>query len=148
VTATLCSLLLAGIVAQAPVGERRSYDIKQLGLGTMSTVVIALESDCNGCFDSVEFYKRLMKLPDMDGKKRRVIVVAMNGVWPVKDKTDALGFMPHRLTSGPYPDFDLPGVKAAPSILVLDRAGKSRGVWTGRLTSVQQKAVIAAVMAR
>ncbi|MEX2270145.1 MAG: hypothetical protein WD690_01650 [Vicinamibacterales bacterium] len=141
-------LLLTGMLTQAPAAPVKPYDIRALKLGTLSTIVIALESDCKPCFDSIEFYKRLMNLPGMDGSKRRVVVVAMDGVWPVKKRTDALSFKPHRLTSGPYPGRDLPGVKAAPTILVFDRAGKQRGVWTGPFTPVQQKAVIAAATAR
>lgn len=125
-----------------------SYDVRNLGLGKLSTVVVVMASTCKACFDSVPFYTRLLALPGMDGKARRLVVVAMDGVWPVKFKTDAMQFTPHRLTSGPYPGLNFPGVKDAPTIVVLDAAGRQRGVWAGLLTAEQQKAVIAAATAR
>lgn len=125
-----------------------SYDARSVGLGKLSTVVVIMASGCKACFDAVPFYKRLLALPGMDGKARRLVVVAMDGVWPVKYKTDAVQFTPHRLTSGPYPGLNFPGVKEAPTIVVLDAAGKQRGAWAGPLTAEQQKAVIAAATAR
>lgn len=144
---TLLPLLIATLAPQAP-DVSKPYDLKRLKLGTVSTVVIVLESTCASCFAPMDFYKSLMKLPAMDGTKRRVLVVAMDGVWPVKDKCDAAGFVPHRLTSGPYPDMDLPGVKTAPAILVLDAKGKQRGVWVGPFTAEKRNAIVAAVTAR
>ncbi|MDQ3068835.1 MAG: hypothetical protein M3R55_03790 [Acidobacteriota bacterium] len=155
VTAGLWLLLAVAGGAQQPKKKLpkpppmpTSYDVKGLGLGKLSTVVVAMASDCKACLDAVPFYKTLLALPGMDGKARRLVVVAMDGVWPVKFKTDAAKFTPHRLTSGPYPGLDFPGVRRAPTIVVLDAAGKQRGAWAGPLTPEQQKAVIAAAMAR
>jgi hypothetical protein len=123
------------------------YDITQLGIGTKSTAFIILEgSDCKACIESMSFYKRLMQLPEMDGRSRRVVVIAKAGVWPVKTVTDEQGFMPHRLNSGPYMRRPVPGVTVAPTILVLDGKGTQRGKWEGVLSAEQQKQVIAALM--
>lgn len=143
------------VLAAAPAGQRGRgmptldwgpYDITQLGLGTKATAFIVLEgSDCTACVESMAFYKRLMRLPEMDGKVRRVVVIAKAGVWPVKTVTDAHGFMPHRLNSGPYMLRPVPGVTKAPTVLVLDAKGVQRGKWEGALSAKQENEVIAAL---
>lgn len=144
-TFLVTGILAVAMAVQAPLAP---FDVKTLKLGSVSTVVIVLESDCEPCFEPVEFYKRLMKMKTMDGKKRKVIVVAMDGVWPVKDRAKAAGFAPHGTTSGPYPDLEWPAVRTAPTILVLDGSGKQRGVWVGPFTVDKQKAITAAATAR
>lgn len=125
------------------------YDIKRLGLGKRATVVVAFAADdCNACTDAVPFYKTLLKIPGMDGSTRRLIIVAMDGVWPVKDITDKQRFEPHRLTSGPYPAGRLPGVTKAPTVLVLDEKGTQVGKWEGALSDAQRKEIIAAASRR
>lgn len=151
--ATLVTLLMP---AHAAVGAQKArnplsgaYDIKRLGLGKRSTVVVAFEAEgCRACTDAIPFYKSLLKLPGMDGATRRLVVVAMDGVWPVKDITGKQGLEPHRLTSGPYPAGRLPGVTKAPTVLVLDGKGAQVGRWEGPLSEAQRKEIIAAVSRR
>lgn len=127
----------------------RPYDIKGLGLGTRATVVVAFAADaCKPCTDSIPFYKSLLTLPGMDGATRRLVVVAMDGVWPVKDLMKKQAFEPHRLTSGPYPAGRLPGVTKAPTVLVLDEKGTQIGKWEGPLSKAQRKEIIAAASRR
>lgn len=128
---------------RAPLTE--PYDIKELGLGTRATVVIAMSTSCQSCVESMEFYKSLLALPEMDGKAGRVIGVAMDGVWPMHEIIAAEGFKPHRLTSGPYMTQSLPGVSQPGTILLLDADGRQRGRWVGRLTDAEQEELIAAL---
>lgn len=115
-------------------------------LGTASSAVIVLGAgQCGACIEAMEFYKSLMKLPGVDGVKRRVIVVARDGVGPIVDITDAHGFKPHVLTSGPYPRRPVHGVTRVPTVLVLDARGNERGKWEGALSAEQKKAVILAL---
>jgi thiol-disulfide isomerase/thioredoxin len=123
-----------------------AYDLKGLGLGTEATVIVTFASeDCAPCVQAIPFYKRLLALPRMDGKARRFIVVAVDGLWPVKDILDPQRFEPHRLTSGPYPARRLPGVSGTPALLLLDRAGKTVRVWEGPLSNAQQQEIIDAI---
>lgn len=144
-------LLLAGPLSaqrnqKTPVFDTGPYDIKNLKLGKLSTAIIVLGADtCKDCIASMSFYKSLMKLPAVDGSARRVVVVAMDGVWPVKNITDAHGFTPHHLTSGPYRRRTVAGITKAPTILVVDGKGAQRGKWAGALTAAQQKEIIAAL---
>lgn len=147
-------LQVAGVSAQtkrplppAPKNPyAKPYDIKGLGLGTEATVVVAFAAErCAPCTQGIPFYKRLLSLPRMDGKARRLVVVAVDGLWPVKDILDPNKFEPHRLTSGPYPAQRLPGVTRTPSLLLLDAAGSTVGKWEGGLSAAQQEEVIAAI---
>lgn len=141
-------LALPGVALEAqksPGPAAGPYDVKGLGLGRRATVVVAFAADdCGPCRNAIPFYKELLKMPGMDGTTRRLVVVAMDGVWPVKDIADKHGFEPHRLTSGPYPARKLPGVTKAPTVLVLDEKGVQVGRWEGALSAAQQKEIIAA----
>lgn len=93
--ATLVALFVPASATLVPQQDGNplagSYDIKRLGLGTRATVVVAFAADdCKACAEAIPFYKTLLKVPGMDGSTRRLIVVAMDGVWPVKDITDKL----------------------------------------------------------
>ena len=120
-------------------------DIRKLGLGTASTVVIALTSDCASCAESMDAYKRLMALRVMDGHDRRLIVVSMDGVGPVSDFIGRYGFNPHKLTSGPYKFKEIAGVSEPGTILVLDADGTVRGKWVGRVTALKEEEIIKAL---
>lgn len=145
---TLIVFLLTGfVVFKMAVGpELPPYEIKSVGLGTRSTVVIAISSDCSACEQSIEFYKRLMELPLMDGTSRRLVVVAMNGAVPVHEMVTQKGLKPHRLTSGPYMRRTLPGVSQPGTILLLDADGNQRGKWVAPLSPEQEQQVIRAVV--
>jgi hypothetical protein len=121
------------------------YDITTLELGTQSTVVIAMSSDCTACRDSMAFYKSLMQLPEVDGTERRVVVVAMDGNLPVSEMVESHGFRPHRLTSGPYSVRSLPGVSEPGTVLLLDPDGQQIGKWVGPHSEAQQREIVAAI---
>lgn len=124
----------------------KPYDIKGLGLGSEATVIVAFAAErCPECRRAVPFLRRLLALPRMDGKVRRLIVVATDGVWPVKDLLDPLKFEPHRLTSGPYPVRSLPGVTRTPAVLLLDPAGRIVGKWEGELSRPQEAEIVKAL---
>jgi hypothetical protein len=104
-----------------------------------------MSTDCKGCIDSMEFYKSLMELPEVDGRARRVVTVAMDGVVPLSDIVAPLGFKPHRLTSGPYMFRSLPGVSEPGTVLLLDAEGAQIGKWTGALSETQKSEIVAAI---
>lgn len=155
-SAWAAAVVVCGVLGSSPLAQRGpdvrvsewgGPELKLLGIGTKATAFIILEgADCVPCVGSVPFYKSLMKLPGMDGKVRRVVVLAKSGVWPVKNMLDAQGFTPHRLNSGPYPRGTITGITVAPSIVVVDGKGVQRGKWEGELSADRRKAVIAALM--
>jgi hypothetical protein len=81
----------------------------------------------------------------MDGVRKRLVVLATDGAWPVKRALDAKGFKPHRLTSYPRLVNTLEVPDRPPSILVVDGAGMRLGMWSGPLSPDQEKEVLAAI---
>lgn len=151
-TALVCLMLVAAEQAKPPAPAAPAnqpagiYDVKRLGLGTAFTVVVAFAAEnCAPCRQSIPFYKTLLSLPRMDGKAGRLVVVATDGVWPVKNILDPNKLEPHRLTSGPYPARRLPGVTAAPTVVLIDRTGTTVGKWEGPLSAGDQEAIVKAI---
>lgn len=125
--------------------KQPSPHIERWGLGTKRTIVMVLASECEVCWESIDFYRQLLAAPGMDGKQKRFIVLAADGVWPVGKALDAKSFKPHRLLSYPSTKSPIELPNSAPAILVVDGDGVRLGMWVGRLTTAEQKEVVAAV---
>ena len=118
-----------------------SYDITYVKLASEQTVVLILASTCDECMTSMAFYHRLRKMPGMDGKRKKLVVFALDGVWPVKDILDTHGFRPHRLIS--YPTNSRLDAHTAPSLLVYNQKAALIGKWIGQLRPTDEDAVMA-----
>jgi hypothetical protein len=110
-----------------------------VGLGTEATVLVVVSPDCVACVESMDFYKSLLRLSRMDGFVRRLVVIAQDGVIPMKRILDSHDLKPHRLTSGPAEAQQIPVV---PTLIILDAAGRRQGTWVGRLTAAQEMDVV------
>lgn len=149
---TVGIILLTGVVlwrAAIPeeVRNREPFDVRTLGLGSKATLVATMSTDCESCLASVEFYKQIMAMTEMDGIERRFVVVSMNGVVPLAERTEPRGFRPHRLTSGPGMGQSLPGARDPGVLLLLDAEGAQKGRWAGELSPAQQREVMEALRA-
>ena len=148
---TVAVFVLTGVALwQAAVPSElrnpRPFDVRTLGLGSKATLVATMSTDCESCAASVEFYKQLMGMAEMDGVERRLVVVSMNGVAPLAQALEPQGFKPHRLTSGPQRG-QLPGAANPGVLLLLDADGAQVGRWAGALSAAQQREVISAIRA-
>lgn len=130
----------------AELRNPKPFDVRTLGLGSKATLVATMSTDCESCVASVEFYKQLMGMTEMDGVERRLVVVSMNGVAPLAQAIEPRGFKPHRLTSGPQRG-KLPGAPEPGILLLLDGSGAQQGRWAGQLSQDQQREVIEAIRA-
>jgi hypothetical protein len=113
-----------------------------VGLGKEVTVLLVLSPDCIPCRNSMGFYRRLIALPQMDGRLGRIVVLAQGGVVPMNRVLDESGFKPHGVTSGPAATHE---IRDLPFVVVLDRAGRRQGSWSGVLTLAQEEEVVARV---
>lgn len=129
---TVAVIVLTGVVlwrAVVPDQLRNppAYDVRDLGLGAKATLVATMSTECESCAASIDFYKQVMGMTEMDGVERRLIVVSMDGVragdWPLAGAPE-------------------PGV-----LLLLDANGVQKGRWAGQLSSAQQREVIDAIRA-
>ena len=149
---TVAVILLTGVVLwRATISEElrnpAPFDVRDLGLGSRATLVATMGTDCESCTASIDFYKHLMTLDEMDGAERKLIVVSTNGVVPLAAAIEPRGFKPHRLTSGPGMGQNVPGAPGPGILLLLDANGTQRGKWEGPLTPAQQQEVIDALRA-
>jgi hypothetical protein len=147
----LCYLVVVSATAWvlaiplAALEQQGSPNIQRVGLGTERTVILVLGSECGPCWETLDFYRTLLGAPGMDGKQKRLVVLASDGVWPVKRVIDAKQFTPHRLTSYPRVENTIELPDQPPGILVVDGKGVRLGMWTGRLTPRQESEVLAAI---
>jgi hypothetical protein len=116
------------------------HDIKNYGLGSHRTVVIAFGSKCEPCKNSVPFYKQLLTV--MDSERTRMIVLSTDGVVPVHKVLVAAELKPHRLVSYPRMSKLREISDDAPELTVLDASGKSLGTWRGRLSALEEAEVL------
>jgi hypothetical protein len=109
-------------------------------LGSAATVVLFVSSSCHFCAQSGTFYKRLTAA--RDPAKFAVIVAVPQGA---ETREDALEFLSaHGLTaeeelSVSYPDL---GVRATPTVVLLDASGRNQGTWTGLLSGEKEAEVL------
>lgn len=143
----LTGVMLWRMTIPAELRDRGPYDVRELGLGSKATLVATMATDCESCTASVDFYKQLMAMTEMDGVERRLIVVSMNGVVPLAQAIEPRGFTPHRLTSGPGMGQSLPGAAEPGVLLLFDATGVQKGRWTGELSPAQQREIIEAIRA-
>ena len=112
-----------------------------VGLGKEVTVLLVMAPSCTVCQAEIPFYKTLLELPRMDGTAKRLVVLGI-GIAPIRQELDSAKFRPHLLTSGPAATRE---ITEFPTVIVLDAQGKRLGAWTGKLTEVQQKEIVAAI---
>ena len=146
---TVAIFVLTGVAlwqATVPAELRnpKPFDVRTLGLGSKATLVATMATDCESCVKSIDFYKQVMAMTEMDGVERRFIAVSMNGVVPLAQAIEPRGFKPHRLTSGPQRG-QLPGAQEPGILLLLDASGAQKGRWAGELSPAQQREVIDAI---
>jgi hypothetical protein len=119
------------------------YDIRtsRVALGRELTIIVIFGSDCPACVQSAPFYKKLLELPTMDGTAKRLVIMATDGIWPVKKLLDAHGLSPHQLISYPLSrKWDVPA--EPPTLVAFDGSGARLGLWAGQLTTGQQEQVL------
>lgn len=132
---------------QTPVTQQIPADADPLvstsvGLGKQMTVIVVMAPDCAPCVQALPFYQRLISMPNMDGVIRRLVVIAQNGVIPMKRVLDANKFTPHALTSGPSAAHE---ITQLPTLVLLDGHGHRVKTWSGPLTTAQEAEVVAAI---
>ena len=143
----LTGVLLWRAIVPEELRNPDPFDVRTLGLGIRATLVATMGTDCESCTASIDFYKHLMTLDEMDGAERKLIVVSTNGVVPLTAALEPRGFKPHRLTSGPGMGQNVPGAPEPGVLLLFDANGVQKRRWTGRLTDAQEQEVIDAVRA-
>jgi thiol-disulfide isomerase/thioredoxin len=110
------------------------------GSGNESTLVVAVREGCPYCEASAPFYKQLL---DAAAKNSKTHVIAALPESPAQAKPflEKLGVPAQDVREA---DFDAMKVRYTPTLLLLDREGKVKNVWVGRLHDDEQKQVLKA----
>ena len=107
-----------------------------------STLVLAIHSKCSFCVDSAPFYRRLLATANAPS---RVSVVMPE---PVVEGSAGRDFLKN-LTSQPQNahqvDFRRAKIRGTPTILLVDRDGRVRRIWSGKLSEDGERDVLAAL---
>ncbi len=110
--------------------------------GHRRTLVLALNSGCHYCQDSVPFYQKLAQAARPDGDNLEIVAVFPNGPEAVQQlmRDDGL-----TLRSIPAVSLEKLGIVGFPTLLVVDRQGRVERSWVGLLTPRQELEVLSVV---
>ena len=156
---TVMCLLVSGVVVeryviqrfvkQPDTGEYRQGQRLTGDMGTIVnsksarvTAVVVVSQRCKFCQESVDFYRRLVALPDVREGRVQILFMGYHA-------EDAKAFLvTHQL---PVDDLratpsDLRAkVQGTPTVLIVDRNGLIMGAWKGKLNSNQERNVFTTV---
>ena len=152
----------APVAPQVPVGEPYFHDLGKFGLGAEVTVFVVYRAGCDPCNESLDFYKKLLSLPRMNGTDRRFVLLAVDGLAPAARDLEERGFpSPHRALGIASDAILLPDennelqrrtarvegvdLKNPPALIVVGPSGERLGTWVGRLTPQDEADVLAII---
>ena len=151
--AILCAfLMVASLAARRLFDPRSQAAVRPPAMGATvsllgadwrkseASMVLALSTGCHFCSESAEFYKRLVPYATSHG----VQVFAALPQTPDESRAylEHLGVADLTVTQAPLDSLD---VSATPTILLVDRQGKIRKAWVGKLDSDGQREVLESV---
>ena len=130
----------------APTGPAAGTQISLSGINwtdSEETVVIALSNKCRFCTDSAPFYQRLTN-ELADRKNVRVVAVFPHEVGEGKKYLDGLNVPITEMTQAQLDSF---GVRGTPTLMIVDKSGKVKQSWVGRLSAEKEAEVLSRVKA-
>jgi hypothetical protein len=106
------------------------------------TLVLALNSGCHFCQDSVPFYQKLAQAERPEGDDLEIVAVLPNGPEAVQQlmRDDGL-----TIRSIPAVPLEKLGIFGFPTLLLVDREGRVERSWVGLLTPRQELEVLSVV---
>ena len=102
------------------------------------TLVAVLQSRCRYCTQSMAFYRNLMS---KRSTTVRVVVISPEQAEVVEQYTAGHSFVPDTILSVN----GLQRIRSTPTLILTDRTGTVRHIWTGLLTRDKESEVMAAV---
>jgi thioredoxin-related protein len=102
-----------------------------------STLVMVLQKGCRYCEESASFYQRLTRA--LEGRADVRLVAALpQDAGESKAYLSGLGVDVRDVVQVPPSSF---GVRGTPTLMLVNRAGEVRGIWSGMLNSEQEAKV-------
>ncbi len=106
------------------------------------TLVLALNSGCHYCQDSVPFYQRLSQGRPAGGDDLEIVAVFPNDAGAVRQLVKDEGLV---IRSVPALPLEKLGIVSVPTLLLVDREGRVERSWVGLLTPRQELDVLSVV---
>jgi hypothetical protein len=148
--AILCAFLLVAALAAKRLREPASRGQIETALGTKlslqgvdwsqsnQNLVLALSTGCHFCSESASFYRQL--IPSATRNRIRVFAVLPQAVSDSRSYLEKLGVPVPEVVQSPLGAMS---VSATPTVLLVDRNGRIRKAWVGKLGLEQERQVIA-----
>jgi len=135
----------SGMISTTPELKGRLLPLQARNIGAHATAVLFVKPGCHYCSESMPFYQRLAALRASAPNDLKIVAAIGNssgGGQDVKDYFAQHGVVPDGLE--PI-DFATLGVRAVPTLILLDHESRVAGVWTGLLPVEKENAVLTAL---
>jgi len=148
--AILCAVLLVAALAAKRLWEPSSPKSGAPSIGakvslqgidwskSRQNLVLALSTGCRFCSESADFYHRLV--PSATSNGIRVLAVLPQPISDGHSYLEKLGVPVPEVVQSPLSAVDVSGT---PTVLLVDRQGRIRKAWVGKLDPEQEQQVIA-----
>jgi len=109
---------------------------------TQGAVALFLSKDCHFCSDSMDFYHRLATLGSGPSCEIGLVAVGPRNRESRQDIEEYLAKHQLNVNRTVMVNYSDLGVAGTPTLMLLDRSGVVRGVWTGYLQETAQEDVV------
>jgi hypothetical protein len=106
---------------------------------TAHTLLIAMNTRCQNCTDSVSFYNQLAELQRNNLQAIRVIAIFPNSPHEVSEYVQQQRLLVSNVAGV---DFDRLNLAGSPTLILVDRQGKILDFWVGKLSTSNEQALI------
>lgn len=123
-------------------GFKRGQDFTQLPpsiySGSTQTLIIALNTKCSYCSESLPFYKRLAEIQRRNDRATRVVAIFPDAEDEVRQYTRQNQL---DIETIPAVDFRMLDLAGTPTITLVDNSGKVLDFWIGKLSEDSEQSL-------
>lgn len=106
-----------------------------------TTLVLALNTQCKFCRESLPFYRKLLSTPSASSQIQ-IAIIFPNPDNEVREFVEQAKLSAHAIGGQDFSKFHIDGT---PTVILVGRDGKVRESWTGELSAAGEKEVLSAV---
>jgi hypothetical protein len=107
------------------------------------TLVLALNTHCNFCRESLPFYRKLLSTQGQPDSSTQIAVIFPNSDTEVREFIEQAQLSVRAVAGQDFAKFQISGT---PTLILVGRDGKVRGLWAGELPAAGEKEVISAIV--
>lgn len=125
------------VVQQVKVGEK--INIKNTDwTNAEQTLILVLQKNCHFCTESIGFYKKLVETAKSRGKTKLIAVFPTS----VDDSAKYLSEQGLNVDEVKQVGLSEINVRGTPTILLVDKKGKVKNLWVGKLSPENESEVV------